>query len=298
MAPVDWQSIEAFLAVADELHFGRAAERLGLSQARVSQLVKKLERQVGIALFDRTTRRVSLTPAGQQLLADLAPAHRALLDGIARARAAARGVTGQLNVGFLGPLAGRVVLDALKALKRSHPNLEVMIHETEIADPCQPLRDAEVDVLLTQLPVTEPGITTGPVVFTEPQVLAVSARHPLARRTSVSVEDLASYRTFLPAGSPPPQWLESYLPWTTPTGRPIERGSVVRTFQELLALVAADQGVCPVGEHNVRYHPRPDVAYVPLTDAPPLAFGFAWRNNAETAKTQLLVETVNRSPRR
>jgi DNA-binding transcriptional LysR family regulator len=199
-----------------------------------------------------------------------------------------------LGVGFLGPLAGRVVLDVLDELRSTHPDLEIRIHETQIADPCRPLREHQIDLLLTQFPVTETGVTIGPVVLREPRVLAVSTKHPLSRRDSVSLEDLASTPTFRPAGSPSPDWLDNYLPWATPSGRPIERGPAVSTFQELLALVAADQGICPVAAHNIRYHPRPDVAFVPFTDAPPFEFGLLWRSNTETARIRIFVETTSR----
>jgi DNA-binding transcriptional LysR family regulator len=291
---IDWQEVEVFLAVADELHFGRAAQRLRLSQARVSQTVRKLERRVGSPLFDRTTRRVSLTAIGQRLLADLQPAHQAVHDAFARARAAGRGTTGVLRVGFFGPVAGRVVLDVMTAVRADHPDLEIHLSETHVADPCRPLRDGDVDLVLTQLPVNEPGISTGPVVLAEPRVLAVSASHPFARRTEVSLEDLARDRTFRPVGAPSTDWLDHYLPWSTPAGHPIERGAAVATFQELLALVAAGHGICPVAAHNVRYHPRPDVAFVPLTDAPPFEFGLAWRTSELTSRVRAFVETTNR----
>ncbi len=291
---MDWQELDAFLAVSEELHFGRAAERLGLSQARVSQMIKKLERRVGAALLDRSTRRLSLTPIGQQLLTDLRPAHRAVLDSVARARAAGRGSTGVLAVGFFGPLAGRIVLDILKNLQSTHPEIDVRIQETQIADPCQPLRENEVDLLLTQLPITELGITTGPVVLAQPQVLAVSTRHAMASRESVSLEDFATDRVLRPTGSPPQVWLDNDLPWKTPSGRPIEPGPAVHTFQELLALVAAGQGIRPVAAHNVRYRPRPDVTFIPLSDAPSFEFGLAWRNAAETNMIRVFVDRTTR----
>ncbi|GAA2275722.1 LysR family transcriptional regulator [Glycomyces scopariae] len=291
---MDWQEIEAFLAVADTLHFGRAAEELRLSQARVSQLVKRLERRVGAPLFDRTTRRVSLTPIGSGLRDDLRPAHRSILDGLARAQAAGRGVEGVLRVGYLGPLAGRVLLDVVTALERDRPGLVVHLLAAEVADPCEPLRDDEVDLLLTQLPVEEPGLVTGPVVITEPRLLAVSTRHPLARAESVSLEDLAGERMLVPAGAPPPQWLRTAQPWTTPSGRPIERGPAVRSFQELLTAVAAGRGVCTVAAHNTRYHPRPDVAFLPFDDAAPFEFGLVWRGSAETARVRAFTEATER----
>jgi DNA-binding transcriptional LysR family regulator len=291
---MNWQEIEVFLAVADELHFGRAAGRLHLSQARVSQTIQKLERRVGSQLFDRTTRRVSLTPIGRRLLLDLQPAHQAIHHAFARAQAAGRGITGSLRVGFLGPLAGRVVLEVMAAIHTSHPDLEIHVSETQIADPCRPLRDGEVDLVLTQLPVSEPGISTGPVVLSEPRVLAVSAGHPYARRASVGLEDLAGDQTFRPIGEPSTDWLDNYLPWATPAGQPIRRGPAIGTFQELLALVAADQGICPVAAHNIRYHPRPDVAFIPFTDAPPFEFGLAWHSSAQTTRVRTFVETTNR----
>ena len=290
---LDWQELQAFLTVADELHFGHAAERLHLSQARVSQMIKKLERRVGTTVFDRTTRRVRLTAVGQQLLEDLRPAHQAVLDSLTRAQAAGRGITGLLRVGFLGPLAGRVVLDVLNDLEVEHPEIELRLSETHIADPCQPLRDDEVDIVLTQLPVVEAGIATGPPVISESQVLAVSAKHPFAAQDHVRLEDLSDERVFRPAGSPPQAWLDSYLPWATPTGRPIERGPAVHTFQELLALVAAGQAVCPVAAHNVRYHPRSDVAFIPVVDAPPLQFGLAWLTGTTTARKQIFIEATH-----
>jgi DNA-binding transcriptional LysR family regulator len=136
-------------------------------------------------------------------------------------------------------------------------------------------------------------MTNGPAVITEPRVLAVSTRHPLARRASVCLEDLASVRIFLPGGSPPEQWLRSAQPWTTPDGQPIERGAGVGTFQEMLTLIAAGQGVCTVAAHNVRYHPRSDVAYLPFTDAPPFTFGLVWRTAAETARVRAFTEATS-----
>ncbi len=291
---MDWQEIEAFLAVADELHFGRAAERLSLSQARVSQMIKKLERRVGAPLFDRTTRRVSLTPIGQRLLTDLRPAHQSVLDSLARAKAAGRGITGVLDVGFLGPLAGRVLLDILEALAASQPELELRLHATEVDDPCRPLRDNEIDVLLTQQPVTEPGLTNGPVVIVEGRVLAVSTRHPLAGNETVSMEDLATERILLPGGSAPQEWVANAQPWTTPSGQPIGRGPSVRTFQELMTLIAAGQGSCTLAAHNTRYHPRTDVAFIPIPDAPPFEFGLVWRANAETARVRDFASNTRR----
>jgi len=195
-------------------------------------------------------------------------------------------------VGFMGPVAGELVINVRTAFRVAYPGCEVEIHETQIADPCRPLREGDVDVLLTQLPVKEPGLAQGAVAIREAKVLAVSSRHPFARLKSVSLEDLARDRTFRPAGTPSEDWLLSYLPAHTPSGRIIERGASVTTFQELLTLIAAGEGICPVAAHNLRYHPRPDVSYVAFRDSPPFEFGPVWRVTSETVRVAAFVRAI------
>ena len=108
---VEHRDLEVFLTLADELHFGRTAERLHVSTARVSQTLRKLERQVGVPLFERTSRRVALTPVGRQLRDDVGPAFRQIQDGVQRAVTAGRDVTGLLRVGFFRAAASQFVLE-------------------------------------------------------------------------------------------------------------------------------------------------------------------------------------------
>jgi DNA-binding transcriptional LysR family regulator len=154
-AAMDRYEIDTFLTLAEELHFGRTAQRLGLSQARVSQTVKALERRIGAPLFERSTRRVVLTPIGQRLREDIEPAHRQIRDAVNRATSGARGIDGVLRAGFMGPVAAELILSVRTVFRVEYPGCEVEIHETQIADPCRPVRDGEVDIVLTQLPVNE-----------------------------------------------------------------------------------------------------------------------------------------------
>src|SRR5690349_20158069 len=103
--------IEAFLSVAEELHFGRAAVRLRISPSRVSQTIQQIERRVAAALFERTSRRVALTPIGQQLLTELRPANDQMQRAIENATSAGRGIDGLLEVGFYGAATGKLILD-------------------------------------------------------------------------------------------------------------------------------------------------------------------------------------------
>lgn len=285
--------LETFLVLAEELHFGRTAERLRLSQARVSQVIKKLERGVGAPLFERTSRRVALTPLGTQLRDDLQPLYRGLGEAMARAAATARGVDGVLHVGFLGIGAGELTSSILGMFRTRHPGCGIQMHETHFADPLGPLRSAEVDVLITRLPVEEPDLAVGPVVLSEPRVLAVPADHPFARRASVSLEDLADVTVFGVTGPAPDYWWDFHVPRFTPSGRPIQRGQDVATFQELLALIATGQGVSPMAASSERYYARPDIAFVPLRDAPHTDVAVVWRVAGATARVRAFVQAAH-----
>ncbi|MFF9625145.1 LysR family transcriptional regulator [Streptomyces griseosporeus] len=269
--------LECFLLLAQELHFGRTAERMRLSRARVSQLVQRLERRVGAPLFTRTSRRVALTAIGRQLRADLEPHHRAIEAALERAAATARGIDTRLFVGFGHPLTGEIVLKAAEALRGTRPGLAVEICEVPLADPYGLLRKGEFDVQVNELPVREGDLGLSPVLFTEERVLAVAAGHPLAALSAVSLEDLVDVPLLTIDGDVPGYWREHHAPARTPGGRPIARGPAVTNMQEALMLVAGGKGALPVPAHTATYHARPGVAYVPLTDVEPTAYVLLWR---------------------
>lgn len=278
------RDIEVFLAVAEELHFGRAAELLRVSTARVSQTVKQLELRLGVLLFERTSRRVTLTPVGQRLYDDVRPGYDRIVEGVRRAETAGRTVGGMLRAGFVGAPGGPFILATTQLMQSRHPDVEVRIREVQFSEGPRPLRSGEIDILLCSWPVEEPDLITGPVLIREPHVLAVSARHPFAPRTSVLLDDLARDAVLGSPRSIPAYWDAYHIPARTPNGRPVERGESVETIQELIALVGAGQGVYPVPAHAAAYYARPDVVYVPISDAPPYEWGFVWRPPAETAR--------------
>ncbi|MDG4861570.1 LysR family transcriptional regulator [Streptomyces sp. T-3] len=269
--------VECFLLLAEELHFGRTADRMRLSRARVSQLVQRLERRVGAPLFVRTSRRVGLTSLGRQLRTDLEPHHRAMDAALARAAATARGIDTVLHVGFSNPLTGEIALKATEALRASHPGLAVEICEVPLSDPYGQLRGGQFDVQLQEFPVRENDLGGGPALLTEERVLTVSSAHPLAARDSVSMEDLAEVPLLTFEGELPDYWLEQHVPTHTPGGRPIARGPGVTNMQEALMLVAGGKGALLAPAHTATYYARPGVAYLPLVDAEPVGYGLVWR---------------------
>lgn len=276
---MELRDIEIFLTLAEELHFGRTAERLHVSQARVSQAIRTQERRIGAALFERTSRVVRLTPLGAQLRDDLRAGYDAIHGGVARATDAARGMSGTVRVGVLGAM-GRELQEVIDAFRGRHPESSVTLREVHFSDPFSTLRAGDIDLALLWRPVREPDLVQGPVLLTEGRVLAVPAGHELADRPAVSMEDFAD-RLFLdPGPTLPDSWTEAMLPQRTPSGRPIPRGPRAGTFHEVLTMVAAGEGLMPLNEHVLRYYTHPEVVFVPVHDAPATAWSLVWRRGA------------------
>jgi DNA-binding transcriptional LysR family regulator len=284
--------LEAFLTLAEELHFGRTAEHLRVSTARISQTIAKLERRTGVPLFTRTSRRVELTPAGRRLYDDVRPAWNQITAAFTRAIDTGRGLTGTLRVAFVGAAAGQLLAGAAELFRRRLPDCEVQLREAQMVDLMPWLRDGQVDLALGTFPIDEPGIVTGPVLVSEMRMLAVPSQHPFARRTSLSLDDLAKVKLLQLPDTLPDSLRQDRTPRTTPAGRPIEPGPSASTFNEMLTLIGAGHGAFPVGAQARRYYARPDVAYIPISHAPPLQWGLLWRADRATARVRAFADAA------
>ncbi|MFI7610797.1 LysR family transcriptional regulator [Nonomuraea terrae] len=287
---MELRDIEIFLTLAEELHFGRTAERLHITQARVSQSIKKQERRIGAPLFERNSRTVCLTAIGSRLRDDLRQAYDLVHSGLARAAGTAQGVQGTLRLGVMGAL-GNELRPVIEEFGARHPGCAVQISEYHFSEPFAALRSGEVDMQLMWLPVREADLAVGPVVLTEGRVLAIAETSDLAGRTSVSMEDLAGRPVLDPGPAAPDYWAEAMIPASTPCGGPIPRGPRARTFHELLVLVAAGEIVSPVNAHVARYYTHPDIALLPIHDAPRTEWALVWRAECETPLVRAFVRT-------
>ncbi|WP_283136763.1 LysR family transcriptional regulator [Rhizohabitans arisaemae] len=286
---MELRDIELFLTLAEELHFGRTAERLHVTQARVSQAIKKQERRIGSALFERSNRKVALTPVGARLAEDLRPHYQGIQESLERAALAARGKTDVLRVGLI-PLDIQAMTAHFAAFKARHPECELRFRYIDFGDPFASLRAGDIDVGIMWLPVREPDLTVGPVIQIERIVLAVATVNPLAARESVSYEDLGDQVVF--GGASPDYWREALVPSHTPGGRPIRIGPIVTTSGEMLPIIASGEAVTPLHEQAATYWPRPDVAYVPIRDAPPARWALIWRTATETPLIRAFAQAV------
>ncbi len=173
MADIEVREIRVFLVLAEELHFGRTGDRLGLTTSRVSQSLRALERKLGgRALFDRTSRVVTLTHAGEALRTELGPALASVDDVLERARVRGGG-PGQVRVGILNAASGSAVLnEAVRRFETTYDGASVRLITTSFGDRLGALRRREVDLAVTRLPLDQPDIEIGPLL--SPRVTAGS----------------------------------------------------------------------------------------------------------------------------
>ncbi|MEV5885302.1 LysR family transcriptional regulator [Streptomyces sp. NPDC052020] len=183
--------LHAFAVLAEELHFGHAAARLGIAQPPLSQQIRRLEEKVGHALFSRGPGRVTLTPAGRELLPAARQVLTGLADGLAAARAVGSGEAGHLRIGFAASLALTVLPGLLRAFRDRYPQVRLGIHEMTTAPQLAALHDGTIDIgLLREPPADAPRLAFA-TVLREPFVAVLPSAHPLAARRTVPLTGLA-----------------------------------------------------------------------------------------------------------
>ncbi|MFE3194032.1 LysR family transcriptional regulator [Nocardia sp. NPDC059240] len=266
MSDVDLRKLRYFVAVAEHLHFGRAAELLFIAQPVLSRQIRALEEELGAQLFARDRRGTALTAAGEQLLLDAKPL-LASADALQRRviRAAQGGDT--FTVGFM---PGLIVTAAVRALTDRHPGLRVELVRTGWFDQVEVVHDGQVDVSVVRLPIDPHGLIVRPL-YTEPRVVVLPADHRLAGKDTVSVADLA-HEHLLQDPDTIPEWRA--LAVELQTDRPTV--PVFRSVEEKLEHVAAGSGIMFLPLSVMTFYTRPDIAYIPVPDLAPLQVSLAW----------------------
>jgi DNA-binding transcriptional LysR family regulator len=281
---METRELRYFVAVADELHFGRAAQRLGIAQPPLSRAIRQLERRLGVALLERTSRTVALTEAGSVLLRE----GRAALDAIdaadrrtRRAALVANGHPGLVLVTKAG--ASNELLSKLLEAYAAEPGaVTVDVVLCGIAEQERLLRDGRADVALLHRPFDS---TTGfdtEDLRTEGQVAVLPAGHPLADRAHLRMADVAA----LP-GLPTPRW-------PGPDGNyPDGPGLQVRDLAQLHQLISLGRASAVLPE-SCRADLRGDLAAVPVLDAPPVTTVIAWPPHSRSLALADLVRAATR----
>ncbi|NUS44788.1 MAG: LysR family transcriptional regulator, partial [Mycobacteriaceae bacterium] len=176
-----FKDIEILLTLAEELHFGRTARRLHLSQARISQSIKTQERRFGAALVDRSSyRNMQLTALGEQLVADLRPAYQRIVDALDSAQRAAQGVRGTIRVGFVSAMASEDIARIIAGFTRRRPGWTVSMRQVQPCDPAAVLASGSVDVALLRVPFPKQRQFSSMPLLTEERWVMLPERHKLA----------------------------------------------------------------------------------------------------------------------
>ncbi|GAA0230523.1 LysR family transcriptional regulator [Actinomadura nitritigenes] len=265
---MELRQIRYFLAVAEELHFGRAAERLRIVQPTVSQQVRRLEREFGMELFDRTTRSVALTAAGAAFLPHaraILAAEQAAAETMAGLRAERRPV---LRIGTNVGLGARLER-VLAALADRAPHITVDLVSAAPAERLQRVRDGELDAAFVRGADRSPGLDLVPV-WHDPLVAALPAAHPLAGRDTVAIAGLAALPLRLTTREANPHLVDLVIGACRDAGFEPIMGPVFTTDQDTLAAIATGRPSWTVFyAAQAEILPAPRIAFRPLD--PPLS---------------------------
>jgi DNA-binding transcriptional LysR family regulator len=261
---VELRQLRYFVAVAEELHFRRAAERLHVSQPPLSTQIRKLEADVGVELLRRNRRGVELTVAGRTLLADA----RLLLEhadrATERARRAARGELGELRIGFVGSAIYAVLPEAVRTFRGRRPEVHISLRELPTEDQIEALRRDQIDVGFIRM-AAAPEDLRMERVLREPVVAALPADHRLAAERAVGLGELDGESFVLFPRAQAPEFHDEL------TARLRHEGITARIAQEapemqtIIGLVAAGVGVSLVPA-STRMLAREGIVYRPLRD--------------------------------
>ncbi len=272
---MELRQLRHFVALAEEGHFGRAAERVFVVQQALSGSIRKLEDELGVRLFERTTRSVRLTPAGGEFLLSARQVLSDLEGGVVRARRAARGEVGRLTVGFVSGLAFGGLPEVVRTFRARFPGVTVDLQELTAAEQEDALRAGRIDVGFVLLPVRDPALARE-ALWRQELVVALPEGHALAAREVVRVSDLEHepfvfFPRYLRAA-----YFDQVMALCTAAGfqpRIVQEAIEVPT---LLSLVAAGIGVFL----PIRFFARlqlPGVTYRPLEQAPLIEIDAVWR---------------------
>ncbi len=284
---MDFRALRYFVAVAEELHFTRAAERLYIAQPALSEQVRRLEAELGVELLRRTTRKVELTPAGEEFLARarriLAEADEALAD----ASRAARGETGRLRVSTGATAGVEQVPRVLRAFRDARPEVHVDLRQISWEDHSGGLRDGSVDAAFVWLPFEHDGLAFA-TLHEEPRVAALEAAHPLAAEAELRIAQLVDE---------PWPWVDTDPValgfWTCVKergGAAAGRGPTISSIEGILEGVRAGLCVATIPRSQAQVSAWPGITFRPVADLAPATLALGWRTADETPVVQALVE--------
>lgn len=290
---LETRQLRYFVAVAEELHFGRAAQRLGIAQPALSQQIKRLEDDVGVALFHRTRRSVELTPAGEAMLR---PARAALTEAETARRAAksaARGEIGHLAVGFVESAAAEVIPRAVQRFRTERPGVGLRLREMSVDAQLEGLRSRALDLAIVRAPFPEEGLVLEQLVD-EGLIVAVPLGHELDGRRRVAPQKLRDQPLVLLSRDVVPGLHDRVLALLQEHAGGARIAQEATSIQAVLGLVAAGLGVTllPASAASLT---RAGIAFVKLSPSPRMSMLAAWQEANRSPLVRAFVSAARAS---
>jgi len=286
---MELRHLRYFVAVADELHFGRAAEKLHISQPPLSMQIRSLEDELGVTLLNRTRRHVSLTRAGQAFLQDARQILEKTDQAVLTARRAGRGEIGELAVGFISVADYNLLPLVLREFRRRYPMVSLSLKEATTDAQMEDLREGRIDVGFLLPPVTEPTIESVPVLR-EPLIAALPERHPLATRSGpIALNELATTPFIITPRHMAPGLYDDIVSVCHAAGFSPQVTQEAIQMQTVISLVSAEMGVALI-PRSLRNLKRTGVVYKSLKDKSPMSeIHLAWRAGDSLPALQLFL---------
>ncbi len=290
---MELRHLRYFIAVAEELNFTRAAEKLHIAQPPLSQQIQQLEAQLGFQLFHRTKRTVTLTEAGQVFFEESQKILLQVDRAIQLGKQTSRGELGQLTVGFVSSAAHNVVPAILQAFRTRCPAVKLELHELTTNEQLQRLREGRIDIGFVRPSIEEDGINSE-IVFREPLIVALPETHPSADRAVVELRELSAEPFILFPRSLAPGLYDPIVSLCQQAGFSPIAGQEAIQMQTIISLVAAEMGVAIVPASMQNFQ-RKGVVYKSLPESTCMvAIALIWRN-APTQAVQRFLEVARQS---
>jgi DNA-binding transcriptional LysR family regulator len=288
---IELRHLRYFIAVAEELHFGRAAERLHIAQPPLSQQIRQLETELGFQLFHRTKRSVKLTEAGQVFFTESQRLLRQLAQAVEMGRQTSRGEVGQLVIGFVSSTAYNVLPDILRSFRATVPTVKLELHELTTDQQLQWLRENRLDVGLLRPPVEDSAFQLS-IIFQEPLVVALPETHPLATEIEISPQSLALESFIIFPRTLAPGLYDQIISFCQQAGFSPTIVQEAIQMQTIISLVAAGIGVAivPLSLQNLQ---RTGVVYKRFNqETPQAAIALIYKPDDTAPAVQKFLEIV------
>lgn len=288
---IELRHLRYFIAVAEELHFGRAAERLHMAQPPLSQQIRQLEEQLGFQLFYRTKRSVELTEAGQVFLRESRKLFNQLEQAIEAGRQVSRGEKGQIVIGFISSAAYNVLPVILRSFRSQVPGVRLELHEMPTTEQLDWLREGKIDVGLLRPPVEDKTLNLMTIVR-EPMVVAFPENHPFIEQDQIALSSLVNEDFILFPRLLSPRAYDQIISLCQQAGFSPNVVQEAMQMQTIVSLVAGGIGVAivPISLQNMQ---RTGVIYRPLEEPTPCAeVALVWRQNDISPSVQRFLDIV------